>query len=39
MLVVCVCVLQQVMEFSGLCSRFKEQPSERITSYSNDQEG
>lgn len=35
----CVCVLKQVMEFSGVRSGFKEQPSERITSYSEEREG
>lgn len=35
----CVCVLKQVMEFSGVCSGFKEQPSERIMSYFNEWEG
>lgn len=33
------CVLKQVMEFSGVCSGFKEQPSERIMSYFNEWEG
>lgn len=40
---VCVCprshVWQQVMEFSRVCSGFKEQPSVNITSYSEEQEG
>lgn len=33
-----MCVVQ-VMEFSRVCSGFKEQPSKRITSHSNEQEG
>lgn len=46
---VCVCVYvralarshvrKQVMEFSRVCSGFKEQPSVHITSYSEEQEG